>query len=168
MVLSGDILGEQRRELGGVCLCQARRHGVWGCHSRWRGNGLCQPLDSGLCRNDGEGDKHISAIFNDIPCTLSFDLPRARITGLFMPCRSFWLSAAFLNPAPSSFRRRPESRRAGRDVGWCTGSACLRQARRHGVLGCHPRWRGNGLCQPLDSSFRWNDGEGRQAPLGVL
>ena len=64
---------------------------VLGCHSRWRGNDLGKPLDSGLRRNDGGGDRDIWEAFNGIPFILLFDLsrPRARITGLFMPCRSF-------------------------------------------------------------------------------
>ena len=136
------------------------------CHSRLRGNGLCQPLDSGLRRNDGKGDKHIWAIFNGMPFILSFGLPRARITGLFMPCRSFWLAAAFLNLAPSSFRRRPESRK--------TRPGCWVHRRRllvagpTAVLGCHSRWRGNGLFQPLDSGLRRNDGEGDRYILAIF
>ena len=106
---------------GGVRLRQIGKYGVLGCHPRLRGHGLFQPLDSGLRRNDGAGDRYILAIFNGIPCTLSFDLLRARIAGLFMPCRSFWLSATFLNPAPSSFRRRPKSRRGSRGGRWMAG-----------------------------------------------
>ena len=30
----------------------------------------------------------------------------------------------------------------------------------NGLFGCHPRIDGNGLYQPLDSSFRWNDNKG--------
>ena len=144
---------------GSVCLRQIGKDRVLGCHPRWRGNGLYQPLDSGLRRNDGESDKHILAIFYGIPFILPFGLPRARITGLFMRCRSFRLSAAFLNPAPSSFRRRPESRKTEPGCWRCTGSVCLRQIGKDRVLGCHPRWRGNGLYQPLDSGLRRNDGE---------
>ena len=51
--------------------------------------------------------------------------------------------------------RNPGER--GRDVGRRTGYARLRQIVKYGVLGCHPRWRGNGLFKSLDSSFRWND-----------
>ena len=58
---------------------------------------------------------------------------------------------------PSSFRRRPESRKAVRGVNGWPGLP-------DGTFGCRARVLafplcGNGLSKPLDSSFRWNDAE---------
>ena len=65
-------------------------------------------------------------------------------------------------PPPSSFQRKLESRRRGRDGKQIAVSPCLPQYR----LCCHSRSRGNVLNKPLDSGFRRNDDEEiRHGPL---
>ena len=111
------------------------------------GNVCNKPLDSGLRRNDGEGNRHGLIIL------LTICHPEARY---LKSVKAGIHSGPFkaLIPPPSSFRRRPESRKAGRDV---------RQIARVTFAGIIHKWSfppGGNVCnKPLDSGLRQNDGE---------
>ena len=74
------------------------------------GNVCDKPLDSGLRRNDGGGDRDIRATFNTVTFILLFDLtqPRTGIPG-FILYRSLNFLPLFSTLSLPSFRRRPES-----------------------------------------------------------
>ena len=57
-------------------------------------------MQAGLRRNDGKGDRYILAIFNGMPFTLLFGLPRAGITGAFYTLPLFLTCCCFSQPCP--------------------------------------------------------------------
>ena len=107
-------------------------------------------MQAGLRRNDGKGDRYILAIFNGMPLTLLSGLPRAGITGAFYTLPLFLTCCCFSQPCPVVIPAKVgiQENEAGMLGGAQAASACARPK----ALGCHSRWRGNGLYKPLDSS----------------
>ena len=145
---------------------------------------MCKSLDSGLRRNDYGGIPAFSGMTAGRQIDFSNPLPSGLPPGdpwpslMRGPCR-LCLAALFDLPLlfsillhrhsglPAVGRRRPESRRTRPGCWVVYRLRPLVPDQRHEVLGCHSRWRGNGLHKPLDSGLRRNDGKGIPAFAGI-
>ena len=136
-------------EMGCDSVCQPARNrsnGLFSCHSRIHGNGLYQPLDSSFRWNDDGGE---------VKYLLSFRSACGWQAGMTLKVSGICL----LFRRHSGKGRNPGERRRGMKCAVIL-SVNLPATSQNGLFGCHPRIDGNGLYQPLDSSFRWNDDGG--------